>query len=40
METKEKNLIENLLSLALKAGADDAEVIIAKGQGQSDACRL
>ncbi len=40
METKEKNLIENLLSLALKAGADDAEVIIAKGQGQSAACRL
>ena len=35
METTEKNLIENLLNLALKSGADEAEVIVAKGQGQS-----
>ena len=40
METTEKNLIENLLSLALKSGADEAEVIVAKGQGQSAECRL
>ena len=40
METTEKNLIENLLNLALKSGADEAEVIVAKGQGQSAECRL
>ena len=40
MKTSDKQLMEQLLKMALKGGADNADVIFARGEGQSAECRL
>ena len=40
MTENEKSLMEKLIKISTNAGAENAEVIMAKGQGQSAECRL
>ena len=40
MKKNDKNLMEKLINMSTKAGAENVEVIMAKGQGQSAECRL